>query len=556
MSARMQNASALESLENHWMGRPVVTGAKAWSMTMSINREARNVSRLLLGGLLMAACSFSIAHAQSAADDVLPAVSNDASPVVATVNASDARLRCTPSADAFSPKLLASNEPLTVLSIKGDWACVRLPADVECWVDERSVELRDGAWWVSGSADLRITPDTRYNAVATLGSLPLTPARDADGRIVVNNGYLRIVPALEASAWVQVTNLSGIDDLLDTRSEGPVAVELEIPTAPLVKNPMQLPELPAEALQAAENLGEEIAFGAANLAQTLTSWTGWFGRTSTAASPTISADNDGVYDSPVESFGGYDGPEVPEEAAPKAVAKPAAANQPAPAVTNDDDTSSASEVARRQADERATVESLVVRLAEELKKPVAEQNLDRIKLLFTSFAETASFDAPKATALEKAGLIEKAQTELEAARKRDAEARALAEERARKAEEARKKAEEIARSINEKKAVTWLASGVVGDHGRDAVNPASHALLDPATGEVLYYIRWDGGNLDKLWQKRVRIAGPVTTVKGWDKPIVAIEACEEGELPTAQAPASDATASGTATAAETPAEAK
>ncbi len=222
-------------------------------------------------------------------------------------------------------------------------------------------------------------------------------------------------------------------------------------------------------------------------------------------------------------------PESPTVAVPAAGAtNPAPAGEDAPVVEVTPE-QAAAERALRLAEEARAFRELDKLFLEELAKPAEKRDFAEMKLLYNQYAEAAEDAAIRSRATERARLIEETERKItgmiEDTERRAKEAREAAE----KAE-----AERIARIEAERQrmsgsrpaeAVSWLSTGFVADHGKDARIPASHALCD-ADGKVIYYIRWDTGDLDTLWQKSVRIAGTAREVAGWDKPVVVITRIE------------------------------
>jgi len=224
-------------------------------------------------------------------------------------------------------------------------------------------------------------------------------------------------------------------------------------------------------------------------------------------------------------------PAEPVTVAAKAAEAPAdGANAGAPApvleITPED---AARERARRLVDEAKAFRELDKLFLEEIAKPQDQRNFAEMKLLYGQYSESAEDKDVRARAVERVTMIEQTEAKIASmvaeAQKRAEEAKAAAEkseqERIARLEALRKAANENATA-----SVTWLSTGYIADHGKDAKVPASHALCD-GDGNVLYYVRWDTGDLNGLWQKRVRIAGTATEHTGWDKPVVVITSVEE-----------------------------
>jgi len=189
----------------------------------------------------------------------------------------------------------------------------------------------------------------------------------------------------------------------------------------------------------------------------------------------------------------------------------------------------AAERAQRLAEEARAFRELDKLFLEELAKPQEQRDFAEMKLLYNQYAEAAEDTAIRSRATERAKLIEETERKIssmiEDAERRAVEAREAAERA--EAERLARIAAERSRTSGERpaEATAWLSTGFVADHGKDARIPASHALCD-ADGKVIYYIRWDTGDLDGLWQKKVRIAGTTREVAGWDKPVVVITRIE------------------------------
>ena len=117
---------------------------------------------------------------------------------------------------------------------------------------------------------------------------------------------------------------------------------------------------------------------------------------------------------------------------------------------------------------------------EQLGKPSAERNFTEIKKLYQQFADFSASEEVKSKSIARVALIEETE---------------------RKIAEALEAANKPVVAPPEEPAPTpsFLTEGFVADHGREAQVPASHALVD-SNGQVLYYIRWDRGDLDRLWQ--------------------------------------------------------
>lgn len=182
----------------------------------------------------------------------------------------------------------------------------------------------------------------------------------------------------------------------------------------------------------------------------------------------------------------------------------------------------------RLIDEAKAFRELDKLFLEEIGKPADKRDFEEMKLLYSQYSESAEDSNIRTKAVERVKLIEQTEAKIQNmiadAQKRAGDAKAAAE----KAEADRlAKIEEIRKSTEAKPevAVDWLATGYVADHGRDARVPASHALCD-ADGNVLYYLRWDAGDLATLWQLKVRISGTAQNHAGWDKPVVVVSKCE------------------------------
>lgn len=189
----------------------------------------------------------------------------------------------------------------------------------------------------------------------------------------------------------------------------------------------------------------------------------------------------------------------------------------------------ARERARRLLDEARAFRELDKLFLEEISKPQDQRDFSEMKLLYTQYSESADDKDIRARAVERVALIGQTEVKIASmvaeAEKRVQEAKAAAE----KAEQDRlARIEELRKAAEAKPAAetNWLATGYIADHGRDAKLPASHALCD-ANGNVLYYIRWDTGDLNALWQKQVRVAGTSSEHAGWDKPVIVVTSVEE-----------------------------
>jgi SH3-like domain-containing protein len=216
-----------------------------------------------------------------------------------------------------------------------------------------------------------------------------------------------------------------------------------------------------------------------------------------------------------------------EAHADKAQPSPAASGPEVSGATAKSDPNSTA--AQKLADEARAFRELDRLFLEEMAKPSAERKLGELKGLYRQYSDSA--ESPEIRKIAKSRV-----DGIEAAEKKITETAAEAEKRIREAREraAKDEAERLKRIEAEKKsaldkpveAPNYIATGFIADHGRETRMPASHALTDE-NGKVLYYLRWDTGDLASLFAKKVSVSGTSQEFDGWDKPVIIVKRCDE-----------------------------
>ncbi|NUQ36167.1 MAG: hypothetical protein HUU29_14630 [Planctomycetaceae bacterium] len=218
---------------------------------------------------------------------------------------------------------------------------------------------------------------------------------------------------------------------------------------------------------------------------------------------------------------------VPPEQARAWISKEfiAATDEPVETVTPPVTTASgdAKSAAGTPNDERAAFQELDKIFLEELAKPTEKRDLTKAAELYQQYASFAKNEE----------IRKKAQHRIDLLKRTDAKIREVIEAAETKAKEAQKadaeRQAQIADVLNKDanaEPIAYLAVGIVKSHGRDAKTPASHMIVDD-TGDVLYYVRWEKGNLDLVLDKRVGFTGETKNYEDWDKPVIVIDRCEE-----------------------------
>jgi len=183
------------------------------------------------------------------------------------------------------------------------------------------------------------------------------------------------------------------------------------------------------------------------------------------------------------------------------------------------------------ADELKAFRELEISLVNELEKPMGERDLADIRGLYEQFAATATDKSIRERAQEQLGVIIRIEKKIEDARnKATAESKAASEAVAKAKAEKAKAVEDIISPRKDEGPVTYSHKGWVASHGRKARVPASHALVD-ADGKVIVFLR---GNIDHMVGKYAGVTGIEKTHDGWDRPIVAVERCDEQLEPDAE----------------------
>lgn len=343
-------------------------------------------------------------------------------PWIAKVTGDSVRLR-SGVGTAYPPiKVMEKGDTLTVVGEADGWVKVQLPKDSACWLSKDFVKKGDNGWTVTGkNVNLRITSDTRYFPVGQLDQgASVTPMTDDDGKIVEENGFVKITPPTQATGAISAKFVEKVKNVAPEKNE--------------------------------------------------------------AASATPATDT---------------AKETTDETKPEAK-KPTAAELE---------------------DERKTFEALKSSLRNELKKPTEEVDLTEIRKMFQQFQGFALDEKIRKTAADyieridlTVKLIEGKQAEVE----KEAKAR---REKFEKAKEAALKEHEPKKE--DKGPVEYLVEGTIGATGKTARTPASHRLFDD-NGKVLYDLRWDDGDLDRLKGKYVGVVGEVKTYKGWPNKVIVI----------------------------------
>ncbi|MCA8939720.1 MAG: SH3 domain-containing protein [Planctomycetes bacterium] len=204
----------------------------------------------------------------------------------------------------------------------------------------------------------------------------------------------------------------------------------------------------------------------------------------------------------------------------------AAKSEPKRALTEEE------KAAKELEEEREVFKQLELEVAARLERK-GDKELAEMRVLMEQFSETTTQDTIRESAKTWVKKIDALDKALADAAKTEAARKAAAERaekiRAERDAERKKVLDEVRALLKKpeaKAADTWLAKGFVADHNRKATIPASHQLVD-ANGNVLYYIRWDGGDLKGLWDKHVAISGTIKTYAGWEKPVIIISNAKE-----------------------------
>ncbi|MCC6574145.1 MAG: hypothetical protein IT462_10155 [Planctomycetes bacterium] len=170
-------------------------------------------------------------------------------------------------------------------------------------------------------------------------------------------------------------------------------------------------------------------------------------------------------------------------------------------------------------DEKKTFAELKMLLKDEMAKTKDKMDLGQLRKMFEQFAEFALDEANKK---EAEGIIGKIDVTIGLI---DAEKKRIADEGAKaKAEQDRIKNAALAKPEEPKDVgpVVYIAKGTIGSTGKLAKTPASHRLNDDK-GNTLYDLRWDGGDLSKLWGKYVGVTGEIKEYEGWPNKVIVIK---------------------------------
>ena len=203
--------------------------------------------------------------------------------------------------------------------------------------------------------------------------------------------------------------------------------------------------------------------------------------------------------------------------------EPVKTTGPDPVVDKKPDGDQESEVDDAEGDAFKELDKLFL---DELAKSSEERDLTKIAQLYSQYAEFATDVEVREKAKRRVELLKKTDDKIRKMLEKAKKEAKDAESDAAKAEAERKKKMEALNNEGKDENVTYIAIGKVAIHGKEAKTPASHALVDDS-GDVIYYVRWEAGDLKPMLDKYVGLTGKTKEYEGWDKPVIIIERCDE-----------------------------
>lgn len=160
----------------------------------------------------------------------------------ASVTGDSVRLRSGPSLAHPPIHVMAEGDKLTVVAEQDGWAVVRLPSSAPCWLAAEFVQAAGGTWIVTGDkVNLRASADTRYFPVGQAGKdQVLTAVMGEDGKPIVENEFVRVVPPAQATGAVNLDFVKRTSDAVVESADSapetkPEAKPAEEPAKPLVR---------------------------------------------------------------------------------------------------------------------------------------------------------------------------------------------------------------------------------------------------------------------------------------------------------------------------------
>ncbi len=381
------------------------------------------------------------------------------------VNASSVRLRSGPSTQYFTIKVLKKSDLLQIHSTKDNWVEVGLPEDVSCWVHKSLVQNQgSGKALITGdNVNIRVTSDTAHYPIGQISHKEVTLKRNDAGQVIEENGFLALVPPSEARGWLHADFIT------------------------------KLEKLPPELLSSlAENTKTKNTEPAKEHSQP-------------------GAENPGTQN--------IEQPQTKETQAKPEVQE----------VHNKTTQSENLSVEELQSELKAFQE-LDKLLLEEFKKSSTKRDLEEVKALYDQYARFAQNEKVRSSASLRVQLIQRTIEKIDAIKEQALSENESSKEQDVQIQETLKKAQPSQAStigeISPEEALNFLVQGKVAHHGRKAISPASHALLDQ-DGNIIYYLRWLEGDLDRVWNRKVALNGELKKYEGWEKPVLLIDNCSE-----------------------------